>query len=343
MASTSNLILKLTKNNNLSQEEAYALADDILKNTLSSEETVAALIALKTKGETSEELSGFSMALKKNALVPLTNSKDFIDVCGTGGDQLKTFNISTTVAFVLAACGLKVAKHGNRSVSSQSGSADVLAHLGMALNTSPETQGRALDQIGMSFLFAPAVHPLMKNVMPLRKALGIPTIFNLIGPLSNPLPLTYQVIGVYKEELMSPLINCMKSAGIKRGAVIFGCGGMDELSLEGTNDIMMLKGNTISKFTLQASDYGLVKVPNQVHACAGISESAASLVAVLKGHEGPHLDIVLFNAAFALYVAEVAKTIDEGIDIARDAITKGRALAVLNQLCEGENYYEQIG
>lgn len=343
MKDSQTLILKLTQRLDLTQDEALSLADQILNDALSCEQTVAALVALKTKGETSDELAGFSMALKKHALSPLTTSTGFIDICGTGGDQLKTFNISTTVALVLAGCGLKVAKHGNRSVSSLTGSADVLALLGVQLDTTPLAQGLALDRHGMSFLFAPTVHPLMKAIMPLRKALGIPTIFNLIGPLSNPLPLTYQVIGVYKESLMTPMITCMKALGVKRGAVIFGHGGMDELSLEGPNQVMLLKDNALSAFPLAASDYGLEPAPNQVHICGGVEESATVLLGVLKGHEGPHRDIVLFNAAFALYVAEVVKTLDEGIEIAKAAITSGRALTVLDYLCKGESCREQAG
>lgn len=337
------LLLKLTSCKDLTQEEAYFLANHMLQNTLTYEQSLTALIALKTKGETSDELTGFSRALKRHSLKPSSCSTGFIDVCGTGGDQLKTFNISTAVALVLAGCGLKVAKHGNRSVSSLSGSADVLAYLGVPLDTTPESQGKTLDEHGISFLFAPTVHPLMQNVMPLRKALGMPTIFNLIGPLSNPLPLTYQVIGVYKESLMSSMVTSMRHLSIKRGAVITGYGGMDELSLEGPNKIMLLKNETVSELSLTASDYGIESAPNQALACSSVSESADILIAVLKGHPGPHLHIVLFNAAFALYVAEVVKTIEEGIEIAEEAIISGRAMAALNHLCKGEHRHEQTG
>lgn len=335
MSKINDLLTKVTQKKNLSRQEAYYMAEEIIHLRLSNEMIAAVLIALKTKGETAQELSGFADVLKEHAIKPNTEATGLIDVCGTGGDRLKTFNISTTVAFVLAGCGLTVAKHGNRSVSSLSGSADVLAHLGLSLDKQPENLGKQLERIKISFLFAPACHPLLKGIMPLRKALGVPTIFNLIGPLSNPLPLSFQIIGVYSQAHLDPMIHCMKQLGIKGGAVIHGFGGLDELSLEGPNQVILLRDGTFSERVLDATEFGLDIASNHALACSSVDESAAMMIQALKGHAGPALDVVLFNAALALFVSNTVPSIEEGITLARKSIVEGNALTALNQLLEG--------
>lgn len=328
-------LLKLTARTALTEAEAFSCADAMLSGDLSEAQTAALLVALKSKGEVTDEISGFCLALKQHALKPSTGNTPLMDICGTGGDRLMSFNISTTVAFVLAGCGLKIAKHGNRSVSSLSGSADVLQHLGLNLYTSMETLSQQLAEIGLCFLFAPHVHPAMKQVMGVRKSLEIPTIFNLVGPLSNPLPLTHQIIGVYSEALLHPLAHCLKQLGIQRGAVVCGYGGMDELSLEGHNTVLMLQDNTLQKLTLHPDDVGLPAAPNTSHRCDSIGESAGKLLAVLKNKPGPNRDIVCFNAALALTVAGAAPDLKSGLAMAQKCLETGKALAVFEAMGQG--------
>lgn len=289
------------------------------------------LLAMKARGETAEEMAGLADYIREAATFPET-TLPVLDVCGTGGDGANTFNISSTVAFVLAGLDIPVAKHGNRSVSSRSGSADVLESLNIPIVQSHEAMLADLERTNLSFLFAQHIHPVMKHVMPVRKRLATATIFNQIGPLTNPLKPKRQLIGVYHPSLIEKMATAMSHLGVERGMVVHGAGGLDEASLAGRNDVLFFNGDKVARYTVDPRDVGLMRAPLSALQGGTPAENAATLLAVLNGEKGPARDVVLLNAALALCTYGTVQTLREGVAVATASIDEGHAIRVLKQL-----------
>lgn len=289
------------------------------------------LLAMKARGETAEEMAGLADYIREAATFPET-TLPVLDVCGTGGDGAHTVNISSTVAFVLAGLGIPVAKHGNRSVSSRSGSADVLEALNIPIVQSADDVLADLERTNLSFLFAQHIHPIMKHVMPVRKRLTTATIFNQIGPLTNPLKPKRQLIGVYHPSLIEKMATAMRHLGVERGMVVHGAGGLDEASLAGRNDVLFFNGDKVARYTVDPRDVGLMRAPLSALQGGTPVENAATLLAVLNREKGPARDVVLLNAALALCMYGTVQTLREGVDLAARSIDEGYATRVLKQL-----------
>ena len=292
----------------------------------------ALLVALAMKGESAEEILGAAVAMRQRATPVPHGMQGLVDTCGTGGDGAGTFNISTTAAFVAAAAGVPVAKHGNRSVSSRSGSADVLTALGVELDMSPESVARALREIGIAFLFAPRYHPAMKAVMPVRQALKVRTIFNLLGPLTNPAGATRQVVGVYSAELVPLVAEVLAELGTEHALVVHGLDGLDEITLTGPTLVGEVRAGSVSSFEIAPEDLGLPRAAAGALRGGSPSDNASIVREVLSGQAGPRLDVVLLNATAAIYVGGRTERLESGLDAAREAIASGAAAATLEKL-----------
>ncbi|MBN1157201.1 anthranilate phosphoribosyltransferase [Candidatus Woesearchaeota archaeon] len=325
------IIAKLCNKENLGTEEAKSLMGAMMKKELTDSQSGAALIALKNKGVTAEELCSFVGVLKQFAIKINPKVKPLIDTCGTGGDRSNTFNISTTTAIVLASCGVYVAKHGNRSVSSKCGSADVLEQLGVNINIPPERIEKCIEEVGMGFLFAQAHHPAFKNIAHIRKELGIRTIFNMLGPLLNPAGVSRQIIGVYEPELTELFAETLNKSGARNAMIIHG-DGLDEMTLCGKTKITQLNDGTIKTFYLEPKDVELKRCSLKEITGGSPEENANIILGILNGKKSPRKDIVLLNAAAGLMVAEKADSFKEGIRIAEDAIDNGKAMKKLEEL-----------
>jgi len=298
------------------------------------------LLALRKKQETGEEILGFVDGLSKKAhLLKLPSELHanqsqsvLIDVCGTGGDSAGTFNVSTGVALVLASAGVNVAKHGNRGVSSKSGSSDVLEVLGLGSDTSPEQAIQSLQKFHLTFLFAPAFHPILAKLAPIRKSLGVYTIFNALGPLLNPAPLTHQMVGVYHPSLLSKAALVLKEKGLKEAYIVHGSDGLDEITLSGETKIAHLKNNSISELTISPEDFGLTRVPLSEVKGGGPHENAEILISIFKGVKSAKRDLILINTAAALVLAGKAKNFMDGVALAASVIDSGKTLFLLQQM-----------
>lgn len=330
---------RLTERKSLSELEMQELMEYIFSDDISDSEIGAFLAGLKTKGETIEEIVGLVKSMRKKALPFKSKIPQVMDNCGTGGDGSKSFNISTTSAFVIAAAGIPVAKHGNRSVSSKTGSADVLEYLGVNLNLPPERSEQLLEEIGIAFLFAPHVHPHTKRIVKVRRDLKIPTIFNLIGPLTNPVDLETQLLGLYRRDLLTVFAEVLKMLGRKRAVVINGAGYMDEASLAGENHLAILENGEITEKVIRPEQFGLPVYDNDAIRGGDAKDNANILLDVLKGKKGVHRDTVLLNAGLGIYVGGKASTIEEGISIAKESIDSGAALEKLQTLIEKSNAF----
>ncbi|WP_342431927.1 anthranilate phosphoribosyltransferase [Neobacillus sp. FSL H8-0543] len=329
-----NFLLQLAEHKSLSENEMKAAFGMILGEEASESEIAAFLMGLKSKGETVEEITGIVRALKENTLSFKKRLPNVLDNCGTGGDGSSSFNISTTSAFVIAGAGIPVAKHGNRSISSKTGSADVLEYLGINLNVPAERTEEILQEIGITFLFAPHVHPKLKNVMTVRKQLRIPTIFNFIGPLTNPIDLDYQLLGVYRRDLLTVFAEVLQKLGRKRATVVNGAGFMDEASLQGENHLTVLENGVISIQSFFPEEIGLPQYENSCIKGGDSQENADILLKVLKGEKGAYRDTVLLNAGLGIFTTGKTATIQEGIHLAKEIIDSGAALEKLNLLIE---------
>ena len=327
----------LSRFGHLNAQQAEAVMRQIMNGDASDAQIGAYLMALSMKGETVEEITGSARAMRAAAThVPTTVEGDMLDTCGTGGDKSGTFNISTTVAFVAAGAGIPVAKHGNRAATSRSGSADVLGALGVNFELTPAQVGRCIDDIGIGFLFAPALHPAMRHAIGPRKALGVRTIFNILGPLTNPAGAQRQLMGVFAHNLTDLLAHVLKDLGLKSALVVNGYGGLDELTVTGPNRISYLEeGGEISHLDLDPIELGFHRARLDDLRGGAPHENAAILRRVLEGGErGAKRDIVLLNAGAAIMAAGRAGAIADGIVIARDSLDSGRALQKLNALIE---------
>ncbi|MEH6993230.1 anthranilate phosphoribosyltransferase [Neobacillus drentensis] len=329
-----NFLLQLADGGSFTEPQMKEAMDLLLGEEVSESEIAAFLMGLKSKGETVEEITGIVKGLKENTLPFRKKFPNVLDNCGTGGDGSSSFNISTTSAFVIAGAGIPVAKHGNRSISSKTGSADVLEYLGINLNLSVERTEEILDELGIAFLFAPHVHPKLKKVMTVRRQLKIPTIFNFIGPLTNPIDLDYQLLGVYRRDLLPVFAEVLQNLGRKRAVVINGAGFMDEASLQGENHLTLLEDGVISKQSFVPGEVGLPQYDNSAIKGGDSKENALILKKVLSGEKGACRDTVLLNAGIGIYASGRAENIVDGISIAEDVIDSGAAYEKLQGLIE---------
>lgn len=326
-------LIKLSARENLEFEEMAEAMEIILNDTVSDSEVAAFLMALKAKGETVEEIAALVEVLRENALPIRRTMTNVMDNCGTGGDGSHSFNISTTSAFVLAGANVTVAKHGNRSVTSRTGSSDVLSELGVALDFGPEDTDLMLQENNIAFLFAPHVHPKLRQIMKVRQDLRVPTIFNLIGPLINPVELDHQFLGIYDRSQLVMMATVMKRLGRKRAVVINGAGHMDEASLAGENHMALLEGGAIYEMKFTPASVGLPTYPLEEIAGGDSRENAEILKNVLEGSAAPaQRDTVLLNAGLGMYAAGAADSIEAGIALARESIETGNALAKLRNM-----------
>ncbi|WP_175991353.1 anthranilate phosphoribosyltransferase [Bacillus sp. Marseille-Q1617] len=323
---------KLSNGHSLERDEMRRAAHELFSEETTDSQIACFLTLLKMKGESVDEITGLVQVLREKAL-PVSNKMcGVLDNCGTGGDGSNSFNISTTSAFVLAGAGVKVAKHGNRSISSRTGSADVLEHLGVSLDFNANEINTLLAECNIAFLYAPHIHAGLKRIMKVRKEIKIPTIFNLIGPLTNPVELETQLIGVYRRDKLETMAEVLNQLGRKRAIVLNGADHMDEASLAGENHLVLLDKGRITPITVKGEDVGLPHYPNSMIKGGEAADNALILQAVLEGKEGPYLDTVLFNAGIALYAHGSVSTIAEGIKEARKSITSGKAKEILHSL-----------
>lgn len=328
------LTSKIEAGSDLAADEMLAAISVIMKGDRSDQEIAGFLLALKAKGETATEIAGAARAVRQHMTQVSSDRDDLLDTCGTGGDGASTFNISTAAALVAAAAGARVAKHGNRSVSSKSGSADVLRELGVNIDADLVQVERCLDEVGICFCFAPTMHPSMKSVAQVRRQLGVPTIFNLLGPLCNPARTPFQLMGVGKQPLLPLMADVLQQLGCQRSVVVHGTDGLDEVTLAAATDIRIVTANGIEEATWSPADFGITATGLESLKVSGPEESASVIRQLLAGKAGPAQDIVVLNAAAALWTAGLASELTAAARLAREAISSGRALATLQRLAE---------
>ena len=334
----SSLLNQLLDKRDLTHEDMLALMQNIMGGNLTPAQIAAALVALRIKGETISEIAAAAKVMRElSTKVVVKNTSHLIDTCGTGGDGAQTFNISTASAIVAAAAGAQVAKHGGRSVSSTCGSADVLEKLGVNVNLTAEKVAACVDSIGVGFMFAPNHHSAMKHAAPVRRELGVRTLFNVLGPLTNPAGATNQVIGVFQKGLTSKLAQVLKQLGSRHVMVVHGADGMDEISISGPTFIAELKDGVVREYTVQPQDFGLKASPlNDIQVANG-DEAKAMLLAVMNNQAGAARDIVLLNAGAAVYVSGIVTSLAEGVIKAGEIIASGAAQQKLQQLVQVSN------
>jgi len=327
------LLGRLVEGQHLSRQEAQAAMLEIMEGEMSPVLMAAFLVALRMKGETVEEITGFAEAMREKMTAVRPKARPLVDTCGTGGDRIKTFNISTAAAFVAAGAGAAIAKHGNRAVSGVCGSADVLEALGIRLEQTPQQIADCIDEVGIGFMFAPSLHPAMKHAMPVRREMGIRTVFNLLGPLANPAGAQAQVLGVYSPALTECHAQVLRNLGSEKALVVHGLEGLDEISTTGPTQVSELADGEVRTRRISPEDFGLRKANiEDLRSGANPQENAAMVVEVLEGKPGPRRDIVLLNAAAALIAAGKAAGFPRGLEIAAEAIDSGRARAKLEEL-----------
>ncbi|HEX9078977.1 MAG TPA: anthranilate phosphoribosyltransferase [Desulfuromonadaceae bacterium] len=341
-------IAKVVEREDLTEGEMIEVMNQIMSGECTPAQIGAFITALRMKGETVEEITGAARVMRERA-TPIRvgrnvldmdrddiniDQETILDVVGTGGDGTNTFNVSTTVAFVVSACDVKVAKHGNRSVSSACGSADVLERLGINLDVPPETVEKCIREIGIGFLFAPALHGTMKYAIGPRREIGIRTIFNILGPLTNPAAADCQVMGVYRADLVERLAGVLHRLGCRHGFVVHGSDGMDEMTLTGETLVAEVTPEGVTLGSVAPEQFGLARCPMEALRGGDAAANAEIVRSVLKGEKGPRRDIVLLNAAFALVAAGKTASATEGLVLAAEAIDSGRALRQVEKLAE---------
>ncbi len=315
----------------LTREEAASAFDIMMSGAATPSQIGGLLMALRVRGETVDEITG-AVSTMRARMLPVDAPDDAIDIVGTGGDGSGTYNISTAAAFVVAGCGVPVAKHGNRALSSKSGAADVLLALGVRIDLPPETIGKAIREAGVGFMFAPAHHAAMKHVGPSRVELGTRTIFNLLGPLSNPAGVKRQLVGVFSPHWVEPLAHVLNNLGTERAWVVHGSDGLDEVTVTGPTHVATLDRGTVTTFDIAPRDAGLALSPMKDLIGGDAATNAAALRALLDGAPSPYRDIVLMNAGASLVVAGRAEDLPAGVDMAAQSIDSGRARAALAKL-----------
>ena len=332
---------QVTERQDLSEDEMSEVMRQIMTGQATPAQIGGFLVGLRMKGETVAEITGAARVMRSLATPVQVQSGNLVDTCGTGGDGSRTFNISTTVAFVVAAAGGRVAKHGNRSVSSISGSADVLEAAGVHLGLSPNQVARCVDTLGVGFMFAPAHHGAMKHAIRPRKEMGIRTIFNLLGPLTNPAGARRQVMGVYARHWVRPIAEVLQRLGCEHVLVVHSADGMDEISIGAETRVAEATPDAIREYSIQPEDFGMERASISQLEVSSVEQSLAMIKAVLGKEPGPAADIVALNAGAAIYVAGLADSIAEGVVLAQDAIGSGLALAKLNELAQLSKVYQQ--
>jgi anthranilate phosphoribosyltransferase len=325
-------IARAIQREDLTFDLARATMEQVLAGEATPAQIGALAVALRMKGETPDEIAGMARALRSRVGPIRTRRSPLIDTCGTGGDNAGTFNISTTAAIVVASCDVAVAKHGNRAVSSRTGSADVLEHLGVRIDLTPESAGRSLDLLGITFLFAPNYHTALRHAAGPRRELGVRTVFNVLGPLTNPAGATRQLLGVYSDSLVRPVADVLARLGSERAWVVHGRDGLDELTLFGPSHVAELDGGAIREFEVNPADYGLAATDRDAIAGGDAGSNAEVVRRVLSGEKGPARDVVVLNAGAALVVAGAARDLADGIKKCVEAIDTGRARAKLAEL-----------
>lgn len=318
-------IAKLMEKEDLTYEEARGVMEEMMDGTATQAQMGGFLTALSMQGETIEEITAFAMVMREKG-VKIKPERGVIDIVGTGGDQVGTFNISTTSAFVVAAGGVPVAKHGNRSVSSKSGAADVLEKLGVNVTLKAEDNEKVLKDTGICFFFAPVYHSSMKYAAPVRKELGVRTVFNILGPLSNPAAATMQLLGVYNEKLAEPLAKVLSNLGVTRGVAVCGADGLDEITLTGVTKVYEIRDGEITSYSITPEQFGLKSCPLEELVGGTPEENAQITLDILTGKEtGAKRDVVLMNAGMSLYLGIDGITLEEGIQKAKELIESGAA------------------
>jgi anthranilate phosphoribosyltransferase len=322
----------LIDRNDLTRDQARAAMEQILSGQATPSQIAGFAVALRMKGERPEEIAGMAEAMRQRVAPIRTRRNPLLDTCGTGGDNAGTFNISTTVAIVTASTGVAVAKHGNRAVSSRTGSADVLESLGVRIDLTPESAARSLDVLGITFLFAPNYHAALRHASAPRHELGVRTVFNVLGPLTNPAGAKRQLLGVYADSLVLPVAEVLQRLGSERAWVVHGRDGLDELSVFAKTHVAALVDGQITEFEVDPARYGLAHDDRDGVKGGGAAENASRIRKVLAGEPGAARDVVLLNTAAALVVAGAASEIEQGIERARQAIDSGAARAKLEEL-----------
>ncbi|OIR16760.1 anthranilate phosphoribosyltransferase [mine drainage metagenome] len=331
-------LVRLIEQREIFYDEMLSLMRQIMGGEVSPVQIAGILIGLRVKKETIGEISAAAFVMREFATqVPVTRREHLVDTCGTGGDAAHTFNISTASAFVAAAAGARVAKHGGRSVSSTCGSADVLEALGVNLNLTPEQVGRSIDQIGIGFMFAPNFHGAMKHAAPVRKELGVRTLFNVLGPLTNPAGADNQVLGVFHPDLVGIQARVLQRLGSRHVLVVNGADGLDEITISGPTSIAELKDGQVNEYTVTPESFGLRSAPLDDIRVSNIDQAKAMLLGVLDNRPGAARDIVLLNAGAAIYAAGLSTTLAEGVKLAAGTIASGAAKNKLAQLIQVSN------
>ncbi|MBI2844244.1 MAG: anthranilate phosphoribosyltransferase [Armatimonadetes bacterium] len=326
-------IRKVVDGQSLTEAEAVQAMTEIMEGEATPAQIACFITALRIKGETVDEITGFVRVMREKSVKVQTVRHPLVDTCGTGGDALSTFNISTTAAFVVAGAGVAVAKHGNRAASSKCGSADVLEALGVRFAIPADMVGRCIDECGIGFMFAPAMHPAMKHAVGPRKEIGIRTVFNILGPMTNPAGAKYQVIGVFAPHLCEPMAKVLAKLGTERAMVVHGMDGLDEISTLGETQVAEVGGGMVSLRRIHPSDFGQTPVTaDRLSGGESPEENSKALLSILSGEKGPRRDIVLINAAAAIFVAGKAGDLGEGLALAAESIDSGAALAALESL-----------
>lgn len=323
----------LAQGNNLSKQQAYECMNEIMAGEASQIQMASYLTALSLKGETIDEITGSAGGMREHC-IKILNDEDVLEIVGTGGDHSNSFNISTTSSLVIAASGIKVAKHGNRAASSKCGAADVLEALGVKIDISPKQSADLLKQIDICFLFAQNYHIAMKYVAPVRKELGIRTVFNILGPLTNPAGASMQIMGVYDETLVEPLARVLNNLGVKRAMVVYGEDGLDEISLSSSTQICEIHDGHYTCYKITPEQFGVERCLKEELVGGTPQENAKITLDILKGQKGPKRDAVLMNAGAAIYIGGKAQDLQEGIAIARQMIDEGKALKKLEDFIQ---------
>ena len=329
-------IAKLVEKQDLTQEESEQVMNEIMEGKATDAQIAGFLVALRFKRETIDEITACTRVMRQKASTIKPKAEFLVDTCGTGGDGSNTFNVSTAAAFAAAGADISVAKHGNKSVSSKCGSTDVLAALGVNIELQPKQVEKCIEEVGIGFMFAPLFHPAMKHVIPARKETGIRTIFNILGPLTNPAGAESQVIGVFDSTLLTDIANTMKNLGSRHVMVVNG-DGLDEITIAGKTKVAELKDNKVDVYDINPEDYGFEISPLNSIVGSDAKENAKIIEDVLKGEKGPKQDIVLLNAGAAIYTSGKVKSLKEGIEAAKQSIDSGKALKKLEALKEFTN------
>ena len=318
----------------MTQDEVSFVMKEIMSGAASKDDIANFLILLQEKGPSVEEITGAALIMREFVIPIKSRHKNILDTCGTGGDKKNTFNISTLSAIVVAGAGAVVAKHGNRSVSSRCGSADILEALGVNIGVEEAHMKECLDEVGLAFLFAQKLHPAMKNVAPVRKALGVETIFNVLGPLTNPANATHQIMGVYNRDLLEPMAQVLRNLGLKKAMVVHGADGLDEITTTAKTYISEFDGQQVVSYDISPDELGIAMAAPEDLEGGDLETNVAIANSVLDGEGGPARDIVVLNAGYALFVDERVATIPQGIELACRTIDTGKARAKLEELKE---------